>query len=164
MRMLFGSHLAAILLILSAFGFAQTSDLKSSACTFDDGKQISVRYSPAANTDHRLPEGKVWSPGGSPMYLFTSAPLVVGTDQIPVGAYSMFFVPQKNNWILILNKNVASSSHYDQHQDLLRLPMQVATLSSPQAFTVVFGHVAPKQCNMRIYESKLAAWEEFKEK
>lgn len=162
MRMLSGKYWITIL-VLSALGSAHTSDSNSSSCTFDDGKQISVRYSSSANDGHRLPEGKVWSPGDSPMYLFTSAPLRVGTDQIPVGAYSMFLVPEKNSWTLILNKNVSSGGHYDEHQDLLRLPMEVGALSNPQAFTVFFGHVAPKQCNMRIYDSKVGAWEEFKE-
>jgi hypothetical protein len=152
------------ILVLSVVATAQTKDSKSSACTFDDGKQITVRYSSAANDDHKLPEGKVWSPGDSPIYLFTSAPLIVGTEQIPVGAYSMFLVPEKNNWTLILNKNVSGGGHYDEHQDLLRVPMPVGALSTPQAFAIFFGHVAPKQCNMRIYESKVGAWEEFKEK
>jgi hypothetical protein len=163
MRTLIVTHLITIV-VLSVSGIAQADDSKSSACTFADGEQMSVRYSAVGNDNHKLPEGKVWSPGNSPMYLFTSAPLVVGTDQIPAEAYSMFLVPEKNDWTLILNKNVSSGSHYDEHQDLLRVPMQVGALSTPQAFTVFFGHVAPKQCNMRIYESKVGAWEEFKEK
>lgn len=163
MRTLVGSYGVAVL-VFSVLTSAHAANSKSSACTFADGKQISVRYSSATSDDHKLPQGKMWSPGDSPMYLFTSAPLVVGANQVPVGAYTMFLVPEKNKWTLILNKGVSSSGHYDEHQDLLRVPMQVGALDTPQAFTVFFGHVAPKQCNMRIYESNVGAWEEFKER
>jgi hypothetical protein len=43
--------------------------------------------------------------------------------------------------------------------------MPLGQLSEPQkALDVFFGHVAPKQCNMRIYYGKAGAWVEFKER
>ena len=44
------------------------------------------------------------------------------------------------------------------------MPMQSGHLSEPQPFVVSFGHIAPKQCNMRIYDGKIGTWAEFKEK
>ncbi|HEX3351563.1 MAG TPA: DUF2911 domain-containing protein [Terriglobales bacterium] len=152
-----------LVIVLPVLCGAQTQDSKSSACTFDDGKQISVRYEPAAVTNHRLPDDKIWSPGNSPMFLFTSAPLEVGDTQIPVGAYSMYVIPQKDRWTLVFNKNVSEESKYDEHQDVVRAVMQVGQLSDAQPFGVFFGHSAPKQCNMRIYEGKTGTWIEFKE-
>ncbi len=147
---------------LSVLATAQAAQSKSSACTFDDGQQIAVRYT-SASQDAKLRDGEVWSPGNSPMYFFTSAPLSVGQFQIPVGAYSMFVVPEKDHWTLVVNKNVGTGSKYDEHQDLLRVPMQLGVLGNAQPFTIFFGHMAPKQCNMRMYEGKIGAWEEFKE-
>jgi hypothetical protein len=77
----------------------------------------------------------------------------------------MYVIPQKKSWTLVLNKNVSESSSYDEHQDLARIEMQIGQLSEPdQQFSVFFGHVAPKQCNMRIYVGKIGSWIEFREK
>jgi hypothetical protein len=77
----------------------------------------------------------------------------------------MYVIPHRGNWTLILNKNVSEGSKYDEHQDLSRAEMQMGQLSQPnQQFSVFFGHVAPKQCNMRMYYGKTGTWVEFKEK
>jgi hypothetical protein len=98
------------------------------------------------------------------MFLFTSVALKLGNDEIPVGAYGMYVVPNKDHWTLVLNKNVTSNARYEQQEDLLRVPMEIGTLSEPAKIVgVYFGHVAPKQCNMRIYHGKTGAWAEFHE-
>ncbi|MGC2195571.1 MAG: DUF2911 domain-containing protein [Terriglobales bacterium] len=127
---------------------------------------MSVRYhKEAISRQNGPPEGKVWVPGGMPMFLFTQSELLIGNSQIPIGAYSMYVIPQKENWTLILNKNVSEGSKYDEHQDLSRVEMQIGQLSEPnKQFSVFFGHVAPKQCNMRMYYGKTGTWVEFKEK
>jgi hypothetical protein len=77
----------------------------------------------------------------------------------------MFVVPEKNHWTLVVNRNVAEGSAYDEHQDLLRADMQMGQLSEPnKAFRLVFGHLAPKQCNLRIYYGKTGTWLEIQEK
>jgi len=135
----------------------------STACTFDDGKQITVKYQSVPAT-HKLPDDRIWSPGKSPMFLFTSGALKLGNVDVPVGAYSMFVVPGKDRWTLVLNKNVAPNAHYDEQEDLLRVPMDLGTLSEPaKTVGIYFGHVAPKQCNMRIYYGTTGAWAEFHE-
>ena len=98
------------------------------------------------------------------MFLFTQSALSLGNSQIPIGAYSIYFIPGKEDWTLILNKNVTEDSKYDEHQDLSRVEMQIGQISQPyQQFTVIFGHVAPKQCNLRMYVGKIGTWAEFKE-
>jgi hypothetical protein len=42
--------------------------------------------------------------------------------------------------------------------------MNVAKISEGQPFSMVFAHMAPKQCNIRIYEGKTGTWAEFLEK
>lgn len=97
------------------------------------------------------------------MFFFTDTPLKIENSQIPMGAYSMYIVPQRNDWILVLNKNVKEGGKYDERLDLLRVPMQIGQLDDKEPFKVLFGHVAPGQCNMRIYEGKAGTWTEFKE-
>jgi Protein of unknown function (DUF2911) len=144
----------------------QTPAMSTTSCSFQDGKQISVRYDSELNEDKKaLSKGRLWMPGGEPMWLFTQAALSVDTSEIPIGAYSMYIIPDKQDWILIVNKNVSAGRNYNEHEDLARVRMPLGQLSEPQKeFDLFFGHVAPKQCNMRIYYGQSGAWAEFKEK
>jgi len=147
--------------------FAQQAPaMSTTSCSFQDGKQISVRYESQTNGDKKaMAIGRLWTPGGQPMWLFTQAALSVDASEVPIGAYSMYIIPDKDNWILIVNKNVTAHSNYNEHEDLARVKMPLGQLSEPQKnLDVMFGHVAPKQCNMRIYYGKAGGWAEFKEK
>ena len=109
---------------------AQSEDKQSGAavCTLDDGKQISARYTPVPATRAGLPLDKPWSPGGSALTLFTESTLMLGNTPISVGAYTMYLVPGKKDWTLIVSKNVNVDQAYDQQQDLARATMSVGTL------------------------------------
>jgi hypothetical protein len=148
-----------------SFMFAQTTSQqsRSSVCTFDDGRQMSVRYTAVPIRSLKLSDGRVWPGGELPIYLFTSAPLRVGTESIPAGAYSLYVVPGKQEWTLVLNKNV-SNSQYDEKQDLLRTTMDIGRVTNPETnISLDFGHLGPKQCNLRLYFGKTGAWVEFRE-
>jgi hypothetical protein len=145
---------------------ASTAQPATVSCTFDDGKQMKVQYNKSpAKREEELQQGKLWEPGGSPMILFTQTVLSLGNSQIPAGAYSLYVIPEKENWTLVVNKNVAAGSKYDEKQDLVRAPMQVGEIGNPVEGTkVAFAHVAPKQCNMRLYHEKAGAFAEFHER
>jgi Protein of unknown function (DUF2911) len=148
-------------------GFAQTSGTPATAsCTFQDGKQMSIRYeSTASEGKQALRIGKLWMPGGQPMWLFTQADLSVANSVIPIGAYSMYILPEKDAWTLILNRNVKTATNYDEHEDLARVAMPIGQLSDAQKeLSVLFGHVGPNQCNLRVYYGKTGSWAEFHEK
>jgi hypothetical protein len=127
---------------------------------------MSVRYNTGVSADTKQPsKGKVWAPGESPMILFTQTGLSVGNSSIGTDAYSLYVVPGDKDWTLIVNKGVKPGSPYDERQDLLRTPMEIGEVSPPEKeFSVSFAHVAPKQCNMRIYYGGTGAWAEFREK
>jgi hypothetical protein len=142
-----------------------SGNLANTSCTFQDGKELSLRYDAGATKSKiRVPEGKLWSPGGQPMALFTQVGLQVGDSEIPIGAYNAYLIPQHNNWVFVVNKSVGNGSKYDEREDVLRAPMQAGHLSESQPLSIVFGHIAPKQCNLRIYLGKIGTWVEFKEK
>jgi hypothetical protein len=164
-------HFAISILLLGSIlsmSFAEQppANTTTASCTFQDGKQISVRYESEATGEKKtLPIGKLWMPGGQPMWLFTQAELSVANSEVPIGAYSMYMIAEKDNWILILNKNVKDGSAYDEHDDLVRIAMQLGHVSeSYKTLRLVFGHVAPKQCNLRIYYGETGTWAEFRER
>lgn len=149
--------------LLVSVSFAQDQFAQSvvRSCTFDDGNEMSLRYSNAAPAGKKrdLPNGKVWAPGDVPILLFTQTVVKAGNIELPVGAYSLYVIPDKNSWTLIVNKNVTAGAAYDEKQDLVRIPMQVGAL--PNAVPepeVSFGHIAPKVCSLRVDYGKVGAW------
>jgi len=80
------------LLFSPAIAQEPDSDSQSTAtCSFENGQEMSIRYKaiPWSKNNGDLPSGKVWTPGGSPMFLFTLATLVNGNTILPPGAYSV---------------------------------------------------------------------------
>jgi Protein of unknown function (DUF2911) len=135
-------------------------------CTFDDGKQMKVEYSdsiPKHGEEFHI--GRVWEPGGSPVFLFTQTALIFGSSEIPPGAYSLYVIPGKQNWTLVVNRNAAVAGKYDEKQDLVRVPMGLGETGSPvKPAQIAFDHLGPKQCNLRVYYEKTGAWTEVHEK
>lgn len=143
---------------LAAQSSAQTS---TTTCNLDDGRQVYVRYLPVPNTKEKLANGKPWSPGGVPMTLFTEAQLTLGSSLIPIGAYSLYPIPEKQHWTLVVNKNVTPGAAYDEKQDVARSPMETAQVDQPSdALEVAFAHVGAR-CTLRIYIGKTASFADF---
>ncbi|MFZ3262851.1 MAG: DUF2911 domain-containing protein [Terriglobales bacterium] len=143
-----------------------TDPSESVFCTFEDGQQLKVQYSKLPEKrQEQFREGRIWEPGGSPMVLFTETTLTLGNAVIPEGAYSLYILPQKQNWILVVNRNVAFGAKYDQTKDLVRSPMQIGQSdTSITPAQIALAHVSAKECNLRVYYGKSGAWAEFHEK
>jgi hypothetical protein len=143
---------------LAAIGSAQ-SEPSTASCNLDDGRQVYIRYNPISAKD-KISNGKPWAPGGSPMTLFTEAELNLGGSTIPIGAYTVYPIPDKK-WTLVVNKNVAPGSAYDEKQDLARTQMETDQVSQPSdALEVAFAHTGDK-CTLRIYFGKTASFAPF---
>ena len=154
-----------ILLIPSVISLAQDSDMQTVACNFDDGNQISVQYNASPKSKEEPKNGKVWEPGGAPMTLYTQAPVTLNNVMIPTGAFSMYVIPNKKDWTLIVNKNVAAGSKYDESQDLARATMEMGNLSQPvKPVQVVLAHMGEKVCSIRLYYGNVGVLTEFHEK
>jgi DUF2911 family protein len=161
--------LLVLLIVLPLFATAQekpdSTKTATALCTFQDGNQISVRYPALPVPKQGLRSGEVWPPSSSPIFLFTSAELMAGNAALPRGAFSMYLIPEKQKWTLIINKTVSNGTPYQPQQDVTRQPMEIGQLPEPQPFEIAFAQVGPKQCNVRIYYGKTGAWgAEFKEK
>ena len=133
-------------------------------CDFADNQEISVRYISVVSKDEPH-NGKVWLPGGKPITLFAGAAISFNNASIAAGAYSVYVIPNKKEWTLIVNKNVTPGSAYDPTQDVARGPMELGEVDSPPGqLQVSFAHVGPKQCSIRLYYGKVGAFADFLEK
>jgi Protein of unknown function (DUF2911) len=157
-------------LIAQTFLAAQQSDSNdptvSASCDFADGKEITMQYNSSVMSANDQPHnGKVWLPGGSPMTLFTQVPITLNHQDLAVGAYSVYVIPNKKEWTLIVSRNVTNPKTYDEKQDLVRAPMEIGTVDSPpKQLHLSFAHIAPKQCSVRLYYETTGAFVEFNEK
>jgi DUF2911 family protein len=165
MRIFFYSAVLLSLLVPGVAAQDAGSQTQTVACNLDDGSQISVQYDPSAKSKEEPKNGKVWGPGGSPLTLYTQVPVVVNNVTIPVGAFSIYFIPNKKDWTLIVNKNVTAGSKYDESQDLVRAPMELGNLEQPvKPVQVVFAHMGPKLCTIRLYYGTAGVLADFTEK
>jgi hypothetical protein len=155
MRMLM---LLAASLALSASAVAQNT--QNTYCEFEDGNEVNIQYSPVVKEQPR--NGRVWGPG---ITLYVQTSLTLGGSSIGLGAYSIFLIPDRKNWTLIVNKNVTAGAAYNSTDDVARAPMEVGEL--PQAVTTLqlsFGHMGPKKCSLQVYYQKTGAFTDFMEK
>ncbi|HXP40024.1 MAG TPA: DUF2911 domain-containing protein [Candidatus Acidoferrales bacterium] len=158
------THFVVAVLILATTvvcSAQQAAPSSTASCNLDDGRQIYIRFNPIASKNDKLPNGKPWTPGGAPMTLFTEAQLSFGGATIPIGAYTVYPIPSKDKWTLVVNKNVAAGSSYDEKQDIARAPMETDQISQPSnELEVAFAHVGDK-CTLRIYFGKSASFAPF---
>ena len=163
------SLVALLLLILPRTAAAQQTAADSLAgsavCTFEDGKGMSARYKPVTVRNETAPAGKVWAPGGLAITMFTEAEVSIASTSIPPGAYTMYLLPGRKDWTLIVSRNVTIDSKYDQNQDLGRATMQTGELSRPEGeLKIAFGHLGPKRCEINVDYGKTRAWVDFVQK
>lgn len=89
--------------------------------------------------DSLVPYGAVWRTGANQATtLVTDKPLMVGTLSVPAGTYTIYTVPNKTSWSLIINKQTGQwGTEYNAPQDLGRVEMSVASLPTPvEMFTI----------------------------
>jgi len=70
-----------------------------------------------------VPFDKLWRAGANSATKITfSKDVTIEGTAVPKGSYSIFMIPSKTDWTIIINKNpTASSDEYKQEMDLLRI-------------------------------------------
>lgn len=175
--MRFGFVLALTFAAGSCFALGQNSTSTNpgpatATCNFSDQQQLAVEYQKLdlGKNDknfigHQVPYGKVWEPGKQALTLFTNSPVSIDGTSVPVGAYTMYLIPDKDKWTLVVSKNTNKSAAYDKSKDVVRASMQTGQLPSPEPeFSVYFAHTGPKECTMRVDVADTRAWVPFQQK
>src|SRR5512147_3160904 len=92
-------------LLLPTFVFAQDGSNEAVAtCSLNNGNEIAIRYQPVKASSEKpefgskIPYGTVWAPDNAPMVLFATGAFSPANRDIPAGAYTLFLIPNKNDW------------------------------------------------------------------
>lgn len=96
------------------------------------GKKVAITYSAPSKRDRVIigglvPFGKVWRTGANAATtLTTEAELTFGKIKLPRGTYTLFTLPDKKAWVLIVNKETGQwGTQYDASKDFGRTSMTV---------------------------------------
>lgn len=112
------------------------------------GKDVTILYNTPFIKGRKIfgglvPYDKVWRTGANPATSFkTETDLKIGGTSVPAGSYTIYTLPSQTKWMLIINKETGQwGTKYDQSQDLARIPMHKASLSSSQEkMSITFEH------------------------
>ncbi len=100
--------------------------------------EISVEYSSPTVKGRKIwgalvPFGEVWCTGANwATKITTEANLEMGNLKLPAGSYSIWTIPNQNEWTLIINKQTGQFHlNYDSSRDFGRTKMNVKKLTTP---------------------------------
>ena len=89
-----------------------------------------------------MPFDQVWRTGANEATTFvTTADLVVSGMAVPAGSYTLFTIPGKDKWTLILSKKTGEwgTDYPGASNDLARIDMKVSALpAAVENFTIAF--------------------------
>ena len=77
------------------------------------------------------PNGDVWRTGANANTKINfSKDVTIGGKALSAGEYSMYSIPGKDNWTIIINKAKVWGTNYDKSQDVIRFEAKVETTAS----------------------------------
>jgi hypothetical protein len=138
--------------LLATASFAQMSGMKmdqpgakapasppATANVSLNGKAVSIKYNSPRLKGRTIgsdivPYGEVWRTGANPATtLVTATNLKIGTLDVPAGTYTLFTLPNKDQWLFIVSKKTGEwGIPYPEGDDLGRTPMTSKPAASSQ--------------------------------
>ena len=126
----------------------------SPACTLKQRvglTDIEVVYSRPGVKDRSIfggivPYGTVWRTGANMATRITfSTPVTLDGNDLPAGTYSLFTIPDTNEWTIIINKNAKQfgAFQYNSNDDVVRFTVTPKTLEDTtlETFTIEFNYI-----------------------
>jgi hypothetical protein len=150
--------------LMAALGSAQMdkgskpSPAEKATCAMADGKTITVDYSSPRAKGRKIygglvPYAEVWRAGANEATTFvTTVDLMVGGKHVSAGSYTIFAIPNKDKWTLIISKKTGEWGipYPGADQDLVRVDMKASTLpSAVENFTIAFDKTSGG-CTLRM--------------
>jgi DUF2911 family protein/tetratricopeptide repeat protein len=101
-----------------------------------------------------VPFGKVWRTGANNATTIDFAnDVTIGNAKVPAGKYGLLTIPDKDNWTIIVTKqlDVTGPAAYKQENDLARVNVKpMAMKDKIETFTMQFANVTPSTCELQM--------------
>ncbi len=126
--------------------------------------EIAIEYSTPAVKGRKIwgalvPYGKPWGVGGyQASRIRFSRDVTVGGKPVPAGTYSLFAIPQKGDWTVVVNKNadqLASGRDYRGELDIARVRLRPKTVPPRERLTFVFSDFTDDDAALQIEWDRL---------
>jgi hypothetical protein len=105
-----------------------------------------------------VPFGKVWRTGANGATTISfGEDVIIGDKKVAAGKYGLLSIPDKDNWTIIITKqlDVTSPAAYKQDQDVVRISAKPMGLPfSVETFTITFDDVKPASMNLGLLWDK----------
>jgi len=150
--------------MMALLGSAQSDKSKrpsppaKATCDLGGGKAITVDYSSPRAKGRKVfgglvPYGEVWRAGANEATTFVSTgDVMVGGTHLPAGSYTLFTIPDKDKWTLIVSKKTGEWGipYPGASDDFARVDMKASATSAPvENFTIGFDKAA-SGCTLRM--------------
>jgi hypothetical protein len=122
------------------------------------GKAVTIDYSSPRAKGRKIygelvPFGQVWRTGANEATaLVTPVDLTIGGTTVAAGSYTIFTVPNKDKWTLIISKKTGEwgTDYPGQANDLVRIDMKVSAIPSPVDNFIISFEKAGDGANLNI--------------
>ncbi|MBD0368157.1 MAG: DUF2911 domain-containing protein [Flavisolibacter sp.] len=107
-----------------------------------------------------VPYGQVWRTGANNATTLTfSDDVTIGGKNVPAGKYGLLTIPARDNWTVILTKqlDVTSPAAYKQENDVVRVQIKPEPLPfAVETFTMQFGNIKPSSLDLQMVWENVA--------
>ena len=123
---------------------------------------IKVVYSQPSKRDRTIfggivPFDKIWRTGANEATEITfTTDVKIGDKKIKAGTYSLFTIPGKKKWTIILNSDLGMWGHYDYNEasDVHRFVVKPETIEAVwQSFTIDFSKGAESKAMRLVWDN-----------
>lgn len=101
-----------------------------------------------------VPYGEVWRTGANEATEITiTETILMGTESVQAGTYSLFSIPGESEWTIILNSTLGQWGAFDYNPatDYKRITFPVRSMNDPvEAFSISFSDVNLNQTTMML--------------
>ena len=101
-----------------------------------------------------VPFGKVWRTGANQATTLNFGDdVTIGGKKIAAGKYGLLSIPDKENWVLIITKqlDVTSAAAYKEESDVVRVNVKPVILKDKiETFTIQFANVKANSCDVNL--------------
>jgi hypothetical protein len=145
---------ALITLCISTLGFAQERGNDEARVSPNAGvsqpigtTEVSITYGRPSVNDRQVfggleNFGEVWRTGANESTVITfSDDVMIEGESVEAGTYSLYTIPGKDEWTIIINSKLSWGTQYDDSQDVLRVTVEPTEAQHREQFMIYFENV-----------------------
>ncbi|MAL16999.1 MAG: hypothetical protein CL670_08085 [Balneola sp.] len=100
------------------------------------------------------PVGKVWRTGANESAAIAfSDDVMVGGEEVEAGTYSLYSLPNGDEWTIILNNKLSWGTQYDMGEDYVRVPAAAVNNGATmmERFTIYFDTLTDTKAHLNLH-------------